>query len=202
MSEAMSVDIFVEDRAHEAFMSALLRRLATEANRMIRLRTRTARGGHGRVLSELSLYQRSALKQFGGMAIPDFLVVATDANCASHQKASRDVQAELLPSFADRAVIACPDPHVESWYLADLDSFAQVVGIRPRVSAGKCERDYYKRVLAKAVVDAGHPPTLGGIEFAFDIVAQMDFYRAGKSHHSLRHVVDQTRKRLTAAGTY
>jgi hypothetical protein len=45
-------------------------------------------------------------------------------------------------------------------------------------------------MLANAVAQAGHPPTLGGIEFAADIVAAMDLYRAGKSEKSLKSFVD------------
>lgn len=201
MSETLIVDIFVEDRAHEAFLSVLLTRLANEANRPVRSRTRIARGGHGRVLHELSLYQRAAERQIAGARMPDWVIVAIDANCHSHQQARREVRLKLLDSFVDRTVIACPDPHVELWFLADLESFAQIVGVQPRMSRGKCERSYYKQVLAKAVVDAGHPPTLGGIEFAQEIVAQMDLYRAGRSHSSLGHLVDELRARLKTPAT-
>lgn len=91
----------------------------------------------------------------------------------------------------DRSVPACPAPHIERWYLADLEAFYVVVGIRPRVPRDKCERDLYKQILARAVVDAGHPPMLGGIEFARDLVAAMDLFRAGRTESSLKHFVDE-----------
>jgi hypothetical protein len=66
-----------------------------------------------------------------------------------------------------------------------------VVGVTPVVAQEKCERDYYKSVLAKAVIDAGHPPTLGGIEFAPELIEAMDFFRAGKTDNSLKHFLGE-----------
>ncbi len=99
-------------------------------------------------------------------------------------------QMQSLNGFQDRTVIACPDPHVERWYLADPESFKEVIGVGPKVSRKKCERDYYKSILQQAILDAGHPPTLGGIEFAREIVENMDFYRARKGERSLNHFLN------------
>ena len=92
--------------------------------------------------------------------------------------------------------MACPDPHVERWYLADPTSFATVVGIRPEVGRKKCERGHYKAILSRAVVEAGHPPTLGGFEFAREIVDVMNLYRAAKAESSLKHFLDEMTARL------
>lgn len=40
------------------------------------------------------------------------------------------------------------------------------------------------------MIDAGYPPTLGGIEFAREIVQAMDLYRAKKTDRSLKHFID------------
>lgn len=165
MSNPVIVDLFVEDRAHEEFLKAMLIRLAREREKPVTLRVRSARGGHGRAMEELSLYQKSVLKKLGGMTIPDLLVVAIDANCMSFNKSRKDIEEKIDARFKDRTIVACPDPHIERWYLADPDSFMQVVGFRPKVGKRKCERDRYKAILSKAVIDGGHPPTLGGIEF-------------------------------------
>ena len=85
-----------------------------------------------------------------------------------------------------RTVIACPEPHIERWYLADPESFRTVVGFRPNPGRKKCDRGRYKQMLAQAVVKGGFPPTLGGVEFAPDIVDAMDLYRAGRAEHSLK----------------
>jgi hypothetical protein len=192
MSSPVLIDLFAEDRAHEELLRPLLERVAREEGRAARIRVRSVRGGHGRVIAELKAYQRGFEKGIGGRP-PDILVTAIDANCSSFVEAQTIVQEALQEQFTDRTIRATPDPHVERWYLADLEAFHQVVGITPTFEADKCERDYYKMVLAKAVEDAGHPPTLGGIEFAREIVDVLDYFRAGKADQSLKHFLEGIR---------
>jgi hypothetical protein len=196
MSSALTVDLFAEDRAHEEFLRAMLNRIANDQERRLTVRVRSARGGHPRVLEELKLYQTSVLKAPESLPMPDLLFIAIDANCKRWSRARNEIQETIQPQFAARSIVVCPDPHVERWYLADPDSFAQVVGIRPKIGKRKCERGRYKAILSKAIVDAGHPPTLGGIEFAQELVAAMDLYRAGKNEASLKHFLDDTFARM------
>ena len=58
MSNRIVVDLFAEDRAHEEFIRSLVARVAGEIPLGIRVRVRSARGGHGRAISEFKLYQR------------------------------------------------------------------------------------------------------------------------------------------------
>jgi F420-dependent methylenetetrahydromethanopterin dehydrogenase len=190
MDRIIKVDIFVEDRAHEDFIVAMTHRLAREAGKSVDIRVRSARGGHGRVLSEFDLYQKSVNKGIGSLTRPDFLIVAIDANCQRFQAAQKAIQDTLTHDFRDISVIACPDPHIERWYLADKSSFAKVIGASPKMGKRKCERDYYKVVLSQTVINAGHVPTLGGIEFAREIIDAMDVYRAGKAEKSLKASTD------------
>jgi hypothetical protein len=199
MSSPLVTDLFVEDRGHEELLRPLLERIGREQNKPIGVRVRQARGGHGRVLQELSLYQESVLKGVGGMSLPDLLVVAIDANCSAFQAARTNIQAQLKGEFRDRAICACPDPHVERWYLADLTAFHQVVGRAPAVGQQKCKREVYKALLAQSVAAAGHPPLLGGIEFARELAEAMDFYRAGKADNSLKHFLEEATARIKSA---
>jgi len=196
MSSPVTVDIFVEDRAHEAFLVPMLQRIARDENIVISPRVRSAWGGHGRAVAELTLYQRVVEKGAPGFDPPDLLIAGIDGNCSTFAKAKKAIVAATHAPFSDRLVVACPDPHVERWYLADPESFKDVVGRRPTVGKKKCARDYYKRLLAKAVQQAGHPPTLGGIEFAAELVEGMDLYRAGRSDRSLKAFVDDLRAKL------
>lgn len=190
MSEA-AVDLFVEDRAHEEFLRALLGRLSEEGERKIAIRVRSARGGHGRVLSEFDPYQEAVLR--GLSSIPDLLVVAVDTNCTRHREALAELETHLRPEFRGRTAFACPDPHIERWYMADPESFTTIVGVEPPLERRKCERDRYKKQLVEAIRGGGHIPTLGGIEFARDLVAEMDLYRAGKREASLKLFVENAR---------
>jgi predicted ATPase len=125
-------------------------------------------------------------------------VVAIDANCDSFAAARGKVEDALLEEFRHRAIHACPDPHVERWYLADLEAFHLVVGITPRVPGRKCKRDLYKGILKKAVAEAGHPPTLGGIEFARELAEALDYFRAGKAEPGLKHFLEEAINRFKA----
>ena len=198
MSKPVTVDIFVEDRAHEAFLVPMLRRIAREENVEVTSRVRSARGGHGRAVTELKLYQDLVQKGAAGTTSPDLLIAGIDGNCSTFAKAKKTIVAGTHAPFSERLVVACPDPHVERWYLADPESFKDVVGSQPTIARKKCARDYYKDALAKVVQKAGHPATLGGIEFAQELVERMDLYRAGKNERSLKSFVDDLRARLRA----
>lgn len=196
MSSPVTVDIFVEDRAHEAFLVPMLRRIADEEKVVATPRVRSGRGGHGRAVTELKLYQDLVREGAAGTTDPDLLIAGIDGNCSTFARAKKAIVAATHAPFSDRLVVACPDPHVERWYLADPESFKDVVGHRPTIAKRKCARDYYKDVLAKVVRKAGHPATLGGIEFAQEVVERMDLYRAGRNERSLKAFVDDLRGRL------
>ena len=195
MNSHVTVDLFVEDRAHEAFVGALVRRIAREEMIEATVRIRSARGGHGRALQELRLYQTLIEKRVFDVP-PDLIVAAIDGNCATFRRKRTEIENATRAVFEDRLVAACPGPHVERWFLADPDSFHEIVGHRPSVGRRKCERNHYKRLLADAIRHGNHPPTLGGIEFATELADAMDLYRAGKEDSSLRTFVEDLRAKL------
>ncbi len=193
MSSRLLVDLFVEDRAHEQFLTPLLARVAREEGAEVDVRVRSARGGHGRAVEEFKLYQNVVEKGAAGSPDPDLLIVAIDGNCTSVARKRTEIQDVAKPVFRHRLIVACPDPHIERWYLGDPESFRSVVGHRPAPGRKKCVRDHYKSLLSKAVRQARHPATLGGIEFARELVDAMDLYRAGRIDHSLKVFVDELR---------
>lgn len=194
MTRPVVIDLFVEDRAHEEFLRPLVRRIAQEEDIAVYVRVRSGQGGHGRAIDEFRLYQ--TLVQRGVEQPPDLAVVGIDGNCTTFARKRREIRDATEQWFQDRLVTACPDPHVERWYLVDPDSFHNVVGHRPSVGKTKCVRDHYKAVLADAVRQGGQRPILGGIEFAAELVAAMNLYRAGRNDHSLRAFVDDLRGKL------
>lgn len=201
MSDPFTVDLFVEDRAHEAFLVPLIERIAAQEGLAVAVRVRSARGGHGRALQELKLYQRLVEKGVAGAGLPDVLVAAVDGNCSKWANRRDEIRAVVRAPFLQQLVTACPDPHIERWYLADPEAFLQVVGSRPSLGKTKCERDYYKKALADAVREGGHPPTLGGIELARELAWELDLYRAGRAERSLKAFVEELRAALRAAAT-
>lgn len=189
----IETDLFAEDRAHEELLRALIERMATEEGKEITVRARAARGGHGRALSEFDLYQRTVITRGH---LPYLVVVCIDANCSGAAQARRAIFDRVAAEMADRTVIACPDPHVERWYMADPNSFHQVVGYRPATGRRKCERGLYKKILANAVRAGGNPSSLGGIEFAQELARAMDLYRAGRAEPSLNQFLSDARTKI------
>ncbi|MCX7866138.1 MAG: DUF4276 family protein [Limisphaera sp.] len=148
-------------------------------------------------MQEFRSFQR--LIESAAETAPDLIVVGMDGNCVSFAGKKREILEATGERHRDKVIAACPDPHIERWYLADPDSFHQVVGSRPNLGTGKCTRDFYKRALADAVRRAGHPSTLGGMEFAPELVAAMDLYRAGKAEPSLGDFLNEFRAGLRRA---
>lgn len=195
MSDPITVDLFVEDAGHENLLRPLVMRVAREQHRDPVVRVRSGRGGHGRAIQEFRAFQKMLVRGVGGPR-PDLIVVAIDANCLAFTAARRSIVDAIRPEFQSICVPACPDPHVERWYLADAQAFGTVVGRTPTVPRGKCERDIYKRALAQAVVDAGHPRGLGGIEFGPELAEAIDLRRAGCSDSSLGHFIEDLAGKL------
>lgn len=186
-----AVGLFAEDRGHAAFVQALVDRIGREEGQTLDLAVVSGQGGHGRALDEFKVYQRAVIRSV--TQAPRLVVVAIDANCVGWNEARAAIRDSVEPEFVPPVVVASPDPHVERWYLADPESFHEVVGASAPRERVKCERDRYKNQLRDAVRRGGHVPTLGGIEFAQEIVNAMDLYRAGRSEPSLRAFVNDTR---------
>ena len=198
MSERLRVDFFVEDRAHESFIVPLTERIAADEGMALRCRVPNARGGHAQAIASYKRYQTLREKGLGGDEPPRLLVVAIDGNCSTFSQARDEIRRATRDPFSHLLVAACPDPHIERWYMADPASFAHVVGGQPSVAKGKCERGYYKRLLSQTLIDAGHPSTLGGIEFARELADAMDLFRAGKNDSSLGAFLSDLREGLRA----
>ena len=199
MNNPLTIDLFVEDSAHEAFIRACVNRLAAETGTPITLQIRNARGGRAKVINEFKQYQLVLLSRVSATrCCPDLVVVGLDANCRKRPAMIKELLNVLDPRLRPLIVFACPSTHIELWYLADSKAFAAAVGHAPTIGRKKCKRDYYKGVLAQAVVHSGHPAMLGGIDFAQDIVAKMNFYVAGKTDKGLKLFWDETRRRFNS----
>ncbi len=150
----------------------------------IELDWRNSVGGHGEVIKELNLYMRDIRRQ--GSPWPDLIVIATDANCTGLNDRTREIAVEedIAP-----LVLAIPDPHIERWLLLDGAAFKAVFGHGCDAPHRKCERGLYKQQLIKAVLRTGTTPSLGGIEYADDIIQQMDLHRVARQDESFDRFV-------------
>lgn len=184
------IALFVEDFAHQSFLAALLQRLAAENGVAVHLDWRNARRGHGAVVNELKQFFRDL--QRGRDALPDLVVVATDANCKGLVERLRQIT-DVTGKVDVPVVCAVPDPHIERWMLVDSAAFKTVFGHGCNAPDQKCERMRYKKMLIDAIRASGVTPSLGGIEFSEDVVKAMDLDRATAADASLRKLVQDLR---------
>lgn len=187
------VSLFVEDLAHQRVIGALVQRVANDIGIEVRMAWRSAVGGHPRVLQTFKQYLVDVGRQ--GPPAPSFIVVATDANCQGYGARSKEIGGAEASIEIVRAI---PDPHVERWLLLDGAAFKKVFGKGCKAPDQKCERDRYKQLLVNAIHASGTMPSLGGLEFVEQLVANMDLDRAAGADVSLRRFLDDLRRALRA----
>jgi hypothetical protein len=169
--------LFVEDTAQERLVGGLAARMAHELGVPVNIRARSARGGYAKVLGQLQDY--AADVEAGRTDLADGIIIAADANCQGYLSRRNDIL-RRLGKYSNFAVCAIPDPHIERWFLLDSSAFKRVVGHGCKAPDEKCEKERYKRMLNQAVLEAGVEPLLGGIEYAEDLVRELNFQTAGK----------------------
>ena len=182
------IALFVEDDAHQQVIGALVRRIAAEFNIVARLDWRSAVGGHGKVVTDLANYMRDLKRQ--GSPWPDLIVAATDANCKGLNERGKEIGHLDAPT---PVILAIPDPHIERWLLLDGAAFKAVFGTGCDAPDQKCDRGRYKQQLIEAIHTAGTTPLLGGIEYAEDIVKEMNIDRASRLDRSFKRFVEDLR---------
>ena len=184
----------LEDNAHELFVPPLFRRLATEAGTELNEQVPGPMGGAGRTIA--GLRQLLADIRLGVSERPDVIVVGIDADCSRHGERSRQVErACTLERYESMVIVAEPDPHIESWYLADPACVQQLLRIpaRPSHPDAGCRKQEHKDRLRSIVRSSGAPTPLGGVEYGPEIVAGMSLYRAGRNAPSLRRFTVEAR---------
>jgi hypothetical protein len=182
--------LFVEDSAQEKFLRAMLERLAREAAVHLTVRIRTASGGAGKVLVQLSQFLKEA--EESRATLPDGLVIAIDANCKGYNS-RRKLAHDRAAKREDRVIYAIPDPHIERWFLLDSEAFKAALGRGCSAPDAKCEKERYKKLLSEAVLNAGVQPLLGGIEYAEDLAAEYHVQRVADHDPSFGRFVSEFR---------
>lgn len=185
------ITLFVEDYAHRQVIGMLVQRIALEYSVTVRLDWRNATRGYGAVVREFRKYLRELDRQ--GHRFPDLIVLATDANCKGLNERMKEIEDTGSPEIPVPIISAVPDPHIERWLLLDGEAFKRVFGAGCDAPDQKCSRDRYKQRLIEAIDDAGTVPRLGGIEYAEDIVREMNIDRATRMDRSLERFVAKLR---------
>lgn len=192
----MRVALYLEDIGHERFVDSLLRRLAAQEGVAIEVDVRNASGGASRLDRQFVTFLQDCSV---ADVRPDLVVVVRDTDCAG-VRAIKARYSGLVEDarYAGEVVIGAPEPHIECWYLADPPALQRVLRAPTQapVPDSRCGTGRFKEMLARTVTDAGVVPLLGGIEYAEDIVADMDIYRAAANVPSLDTFVQDLRRVL------
>jgi hypothetical protein len=159
----------------------IVERVANEIGVKIKLKILNSTGGHGQALNSLKNYVKDIERDQASR--PDVLIVAIDANCHGLQDRRKEIL-RIVEKVGIEPVCAVPDPHIERWLLIDPAAFKQVFGKGSQLPNYKCEKDKYKKLLIDAIRECGVIPSLGGIEFADDIIEATDIDRASGQDES------------------
>ena len=188
------IGLFMEDIAHERFITSLVQRIASEAGILAQCDVRNATGGIPQMRGELRRFLRDHTNIESSLF--DFLIIVQDADSESETEVKSRIRNLIERSGYPRTtIIAVPEPYIEAWYLADPVSIQAFTGssILFQIPQVEFDKDRYKNELSHIFPSAPY----GGIEYADEIVANMDLYRAGRNVNSLRHFIDELRSTLT-----
>jgi hypothetical protein len=184
--------LFLEDIGQEAFISEVALRVAKEESVDIQIEVRNATGGLGRALTEFKRFLADL--QNKGRNSTDILLVAIDGNSQGWKERKKEITS-IAGSFTGYLVCAIPEPHIEKWYLIDSEALRKALQqpVRVDIPQKNREKDFYKRLLAKAFREAGLAGTLPSA-YACDIVRNIDFYRAGQVDRSFLGFLTELRQ--------
>ena len=111
-----NINLFVEDQAHEKFLVAILQRFSSKHNIAVKLKSISARGGRGKVISELKQYLNDL--QRNKETLPDLIIVATDSNCKGIRERENEINRNIT-DIEEFVISMIPEPHIERWLLID-----------------------------------------------------------------------------------
>jgi hypothetical protein len=195
------VGYFLEDIAHEKFITALVRHIAEKmgvSSETLDFVIYNASGGKGKVMTELRRFLRDV--QRGRISSTPVLVVTIDGNCQGYtEKYNEITQLAAKYEHAGNLVCAIPDPHIERWYIADPAGLQKALdaSTQPELPSYKCERARYKQAIRDVFANVGIRPLLGGVEYGDAVVNAMDLYTAQQADPALKHFVENLQAALS-----
>lgn len=197
MAAKYRVALFLEDAAHEAFVVPLCRRIIKEEGyhvQEIEFLPLKFRGGDA--IGSFKRFLKDARKNPALRF--DLIVVGRDANCKGFVERRDGILRVAQKYGAENVITAIPDPHVERWFMIDMNALRQGSGlnIAGEVPTYKCNKDRYKKLLREAFEQAGVKPPLGGAEYGPLIVEKLDLYAACRLDTGLNKFVEDFRSWL------
>lgn len=189
----IDVDLYCEDIDQEALLVPLIERVAAEHSVQAIVHPRSTRGGKGKVREQVVAFLKILREHAAGASTPDLLVVAVDANSYGAATVRAEVASYVDMAVIPRLAIACPDPHIERWYLGDTALFARLFGVDANPPPDTTSQDAYKAHLKKLLLESDVELLLGPHELGPDIAQELDLYSAGKADPGFKSFIDEVR---------
>ena len=201
MADKISVTYFLEDRAQEGLIKALVERVASEESippPLLRHSVRSARHG-SRVIIEFRNFLKDARR--AGVGMEGLVIVSVDGNCKGYKDRIKQLSRYVRPTdrFRNMVIYAVPDPHIERWYLMDQGALKVAIGLNraPELPTYKCKKAYYKQILNHVLREAGVQSLLGGPEYAEKIIESISDLRLfAQQNAGLERFVEDLRRLL------
>lgn len=186
MAGDVEIVLFLEDPAHESFLTVLVVRIAEDSGidpARIKPVVRNATGGKGQVISSYSKFLRDVA---AGRLSASRIVVAIDSDCQPLREVlTRIARVGEHMGFRGAIIGAVPVPHIEKWYMVDPDAFrAGTGGADIPTIPFRCESDYYKSALIEALARFGITAPLAAAPYGADIAAALDLEKARRTDAS------------------
>lgn len=183
------ISIFCEDSGHEKVIKGLLQKILPYPD--FNLRILSARNGKGRALTELEKYLVQIQKRI--IPAPAAVVAAIDANCKGYNGKKKEIDERIPKGFPDHIpfIHAIPDPHVERWVLNDSAAFKAVFGKGCAAPDQKCEKDRYKSILNRSIIDSGGEITINWTEHAEALIEHMDVDQLCRVDESVKKFIEE-----------
>ena len=188
-----NINLFVEDIAHEDFLTAMIHRFADEYSIAVNINPSSVRGGHGTVITELSQYLRELRNN--RQLLPDLVIVGTDSNCKGFLEREKEIS-HVITDLSDIVICMIPEPHIERWFLLDTEAFKSVFSKGCRKPDNKCERNRYKNLFLNAIFQATKISPLDGTEHIDDLVNAMNLHRLEQTDASIGRFIKSLQRRF------
>jgi hypothetical protein len=198
MAGDIELVLFLEDPAHEAFLVVVVRKIAADLGidpDRIEIDVRNATGGKGQAISSYSKFLKDIAS---GRVSAARIVVAIDSDCQStHDVITRMKHISEQIGFAGTVIGAVPVPHIERWYMLDVDAFrVGTGGASAPVIPFRCESEYYKHALIEALADFGITAPLAAAPYGAEIATALNLNTARHADSSFEAFYTDLREAL------
>ncbi len=189
MDRKWEIFYFLEDRAHEEFITRFVARIAKDKFSVdINNKVLSGRGG-SRFINELKEFIKDYDNSSG---LPDIIIVVHDSDCKSRTEC-QSYQSKIKEldnlyrnhrAMKDISVFCIPCPYIERWLVEDINVIREITGLDIPQVPFRCEKGYYKGKLKEFFREFD---VYTGLEYAGDIVEKLNIRVLCRGDSNFQH---------------